>query len=65
MGKWYEDLDSAFRSLSDFLNAYRKSETLQTYVKDEFYSFFYGNLILNVFNNLNRKNVKELGLPQG
>lgn len=47
------------------LNSYQKSDKLQKYFADLLSSFFYGNIIINFFNNLTRSNVKEYSLPYG
>lgn len=63
--KFYNDLDKVKKGITQFLNSYSKSETIQNYFFNEFKVSIYGNLIQNFFTNLNQKNISELKLPVG
>lgn len=62
---FYKDFDKVSKEMLGFLNNYSRSKILQDFFIRSFRSFFYGNLINNVFTNLNTENIKELGLPKG
>ena len=63
--QYREDLDQLAIELSGFLNRFQRSELLQVYAKNLLRSFFYANLVINFFDNLTAKTVREMQLPKG
>lgn len=63
--KIYQDFEKIFNELLKTLNKFSKSKILQDFFIKRFQSIIYGNFINLFFNNLNKKIVKELSLPQG
>ena len=62
---FYRDFDKASKEIVKFLDNYSRSTILQDFFIDRFRSLFYGNVIDNFFSNLNRENIKKVGLPKG
>jgi len=60
-----ESLASAYQTIEELLRDFRKSPILQDYFAGQYCSLFFGNVIQNIFQNLNNKNISDLRLKRG
>jgi len=63
--QYYGELEKAVSLFVGFLNNCGRSPALQEYAVQEFTSFFYANLISNLFKNLTPQNFREVQMPVG
>ena len=59
---FYEEIDRLVDSMISVLNNYSKSQILQDHFYHLLNSLFYGNMIVNFFDNLTEDNQKELNI---
>src|SRR5438093_10007222 len=62
---FYSQLDLGVSSIDSFNKKFGNSKIIQNYCIQLFSSLVYANLIMNFFNNLNRKYIIENNLPYG